>query len=237
MESKLVLLISEDREYINVFQNRLSHLHCRFIALNNVKEIIIERLESKPQVIIFHLLPDGELDCFQSIEYIKNELKLDSFIIVFSEVVDSEVVAHTLELGASEYLCRPFFKDSFLEVIKKYLNGDKNNKVELNFSRIKLGAQKIKLISKLNIHEVKFNGFVFFSENLIAKGACFSFSHKMVEEIFGKSSIMVTVIKNESYLKDNINGFLISTEIDEFDQTKIDNLRNWINQSRLRSEL
>lgn len=235
MDSKLVLLISEDVEYLNVFQNRLRNLNCYFDSLSNIREFDSKKYEKKPHVIIYNLLNDGEIDCFCAIEYIKNKLKLDAFIIIFSEVEDASVVAHSLELGASEYLCRPFFKDSFVNVITKYINGEKASKLELNFSRIHANAQAIKLIEKINIHEVNFNGFVFFSENLIAKGASFSFSHQIVDEIFSKHSIFVTVTKNESYIKNQKNGFLITTEIDNFDQYKMDHLRHWIIQSRGRS--
>lgn len=233
--NNLILLISEDTDYPIVFQNRLKEYDCRLINVKNCSEIDLRAMEAIPKIIIYDLLFEQEMECFSAIENIRDYLKIDSPIIIFSEVEDSAIIAHCLELGANEYLCRPFLKDSFIKIIEKYLKNKDELKSDFSFSKIQESAQKIKIFTKTNIHEINYSGFVFFTENLIAKGVNFNLIHPLIEEIFQKNSILLTVTKNDAYIKNGISGFLITTEVDGYDQEKTEKLRFWLNQNRTRS--
>ena len=86
---------------------------CYILEAQNIAEAItlIEKYKLKISVVLLNIVM-LEMDGFKVLSFLKDNLLIDSIpVIILNENTPSEIIARSYELGASEYIEKPYNKE------------------------------------------------------------------------------------------------------------------------------
>lgn len=114
------VLIAEDEDLItSTIVALLNTMGLEYIAVDNGEDAIKEFKSKKFDLIITDIFMP-KLDGFQFIEFIRNVNKKIP-IIVISGYIDNETIRKIKNIGADEYIEKPFSIKEVKEVIKNFI--------------------------------------------------------------------------------------------------------------------
>lgn len=228
---KSILIIDDDLDFLAVIRKRVEDLGHRMVTQEDYS-LLPQLFESNNIfLILLDLKFNDEFKGFKFLTNIREKFSKSVPIVILSAETSTSIIAHTLELGANEYVKKPIYKDQFSELINNYLNQSNNRLNDLVYTKINTDSRKINLSINLKLQEINHSGFVFYSEYLITKGTSIKIAGSEVKEIFDKDSINVYVIKNDLVEGQNI-GFNIVTEVDSYDTQKLEQLKIWLSKTK-----
>jgi len=108
--SEITLLIVDDEKYnIMLVQNLIKDIGVNIFTCFNGREALEVIKENRVDVIVTNILMP-ELDGFQLISRIREDISKDIYIIIITALEASEDKVKGLELGANDYITKPFDK-------------------------------------------------------------------------------------------------------------------------------
>ncbi len=91
-------------------------------SINNIEKAIKELKKFIPNIIIFEIFLENDIDGFKLLEEIKNEISLSSSIVfIISKRYDESDVVRGFELGARDYVKKPIGKSELQVRLKNIL--------------------------------------------------------------------------------------------------------------------
>ncbi|MFO7938735.1 MAG: response regulator transcription factor [Bacteroidales bacterium] len=117
---KSLLIVEDDILIVTVLKRRLGSEGYEIIVANNgleAKEIIENKV---PDLVISDLMMP-HLSGLELIELIRNQLDLTTPIIVLSAAGQEDTVLQAFEMGANDFISKPFSINELLMRIKKLL--------------------------------------------------------------------------------------------------------------------
>jgi len=116
------ILIVDDDSFTQTILTELLAPHYQIILANNGKEGFEKALQDKPDIIIMDkVMPI--MDGFESTKIIKaNEHTQHIPIIFITVIADVAEIVHALELGAIDYIVKPFHDLEVLSRVKNHLD-------------------------------------------------------------------------------------------------------------------
>lgn len=91
-------------------------------SINNIEKSIKELKKFVPNIIIFEIILDNDIDGFKLLEEIKNEIILNSSIVfIISKRYDESDIVRGFELGARDYVKKPIGKSELQVRLKNIL--------------------------------------------------------------------------------------------------------------------
>lgn len=123
-----ILLIEDNLSISKGLEYTFNELNYEIINKTNLKEASMYLIDNIPSLIILDIsLPDG--DGFSFYENIIKKLNIKTIILTAKD--DEDDIVKGLELGANDYITKPFNLDVLLLRIKKLINLDSDNELEL----------------------------------------------------------------------------------------------------------
>lgn len=117
---KTVIILIDDIE-VNILSLKEMHQDTYYILeAQNIAEAItlIEKYKLKISAVLLNIVM-FEMDGFKVLSFLKDNLLIDSIpVIILNENTPSEIIARSYELGASEYIEKPYNK----EIIKTQIS-------------------------------------------------------------------------------------------------------------------
>lgn len=117
---KTVIIFIDDIE-VNILSLKEMHQDTYYILeAQNIAEAItlIEKYKLKISAVLLNIVM-FEMDGFKVLSFLKDNLLIDSIpVIILNENTPSEIIARSYELGASEYIEKPYNK----EIIKTQIS-------------------------------------------------------------------------------------------------------------------
>lgn len=117
---KPVIILIDDIE-VNILSLKEMHQDtCYILEAQNIAEAItlIEKYKLKISAVLLNIVM-LEMDGFKVLSFLKDNLLIDSIpVIILNENTPSEIIARSYELGASEYIEKPYNK----EIIKTQIS-------------------------------------------------------------------------------------------------------------------
>lgn len=112
-EKPVIILIDDIEANILSLKEMLQDTYYILEAQNIAEAItLIEKHKLKLSVVLLNIVM-FEMDGFKVLSYLKNNLLIDSIpVIILNENTPSEIIARSYELGASEYIEKPYNKDT-----------------------------------------------------------------------------------------------------------------------------
>lgn len=121
MSNLIKILIAEDNKTLSLFmKNKLEKEGYQLLIAedgNQAKKMI---LEGKPDLLITDIMMPY-ISGLELISYVRNELKSKIPVIVFSSVGHEKMILQAFELGANEFMTKPFSPNELVIRVKKCL--------------------------------------------------------------------------------------------------------------------
>ena len=112
IEKPVIILIDNIEANILSLKEMIQNTYYILEAQNIAEAItLIEKYKLKLSVVLLNIVM-FEMDGFKVFSYLKNNLLIDSIpVIILNENTPSEIIARSYELGASEYIEKPYNKE------------------------------------------------------------------------------------------------------------------------------
>lgn len=111
---KPVIILIDDLIEVNILSLKEMHQDTYYILeVQNIAEAItlIEKYKLKISAVLLNIVM-FEMDGFKVLSFLKDNLLIDSIpVIILNENTPSEIIARSYELGASEYIEKPYNKE------------------------------------------------------------------------------------------------------------------------------
>lgn len=129
LENVTILLVEDNILNRMVAQNSLKHYKCNVIeAENGLKAIEILKTGANIDLILMDIqMP--EMDGIEATTLIREELKLDIPIIALTANAFKTEVERCQKVGMNDYVTKPFDEDVLINMIAKYTNNGKIEKI------------------------------------------------------------------------------------------------------------
>lgn len=145
-----ILLIEDNLSISKVLEYTFNELNYEIINKTNLKEASMYLIDNIPSLIILDIsLPDG--DGFSFYENIIKKLNIKTIILTAKD--DEDDIVKGLELGANDYITKPFKTKELIARVNKILHSDKivlkskNITFDLNKMEVRKNNELISLTS------------------------------------------------------------------------------------------
>lgn len=118
---KKILLAEDDELLVSLLQFRLKKEGYEVAYVSNGKEVKKYLETTIPDIIVSDIMMPY-FSGIELIDYVRNELKLPIPIIIISAAGNEENVLSAFELGANDFVAKPFSPTELLLRISKELN-------------------------------------------------------------------------------------------------------------------
>jgi CheY-like chemotaxis protein len=230
MSQPLVYLIDDDIEITKVIERRFINYGCEVLTFVEPTKVITAIEGRKPQLLLVDLnLGDG-LSGFDVIKTIRNDLKFDFPIIILSGDGKPSVVAHGLEIGATDFMLKPPMKQDFEEMISQYIKAENlPEAIRPVFNLVNPAHAAAKLKFKVSIEEVHPAGLVLLSDHLIKKGASLHLHGPELKAVFPNcDQVFVSVIGSVSKYINGSKVFQIHLEVGAAQEDALRDIKSFL---------
>jgi DNA-binding response OmpR family regulator len=101
-----ILIVDDERDFVELMQYRLAGLGCEFIVANNGVQALSQARQFKPDLILLDiLLPD--LDGLSVCEILRRRPSTKNIPIIFMSALTSEVTRRTVAMQADDFFTKP----------------------------------------------------------------------------------------------------------------------------------
>jgi DNA-binding response OmpR family regulator len=101
-----ILIVDDERDFVELVQYRLAGLGCEFIVANNGVQALSQARQFKPSLILLDiLLPD--LDGLSVCEILRRQPSTKKIPIIFMSALSSEVTRRTVAMQADDFFTKP----------------------------------------------------------------------------------------------------------------------------------
>ncbi len=123
LRSKKLLFVEDEEDLVDVISNTLNKLNINYLTAKNGKEALVI-VENNPDLsIIITDINMPEMNGLEMIEELKKR-NINLPIVIMSAHTELEYLNKAKELGANEYLLKPF---DFMKFINLIVELDENN--------------------------------------------------------------------------------------------------------------
>ena len=116
-EKRKVLIVDDDRDIVTIVSTILSGRGWDIKAAYNGREALEAVTSSKPDIILLDIMMP-EMNGIEVLKRIK-KIDINARIIMITAFGDVESYLDSMELGAYEYINKPFETDELLEMIDR----------------------------------------------------------------------------------------------------------------------
>jgi len=101
-----ILIVDDERDFIELVQYRLAGLGCEFIVANDGVQALSQARQFKPSLILLDiLLPD--LDGLSVCEILRRQPSTKKIPVIFMSALTSEVTRRTVAMQADDFFTKP----------------------------------------------------------------------------------------------------------------------------------
>ena len=105
-----ILIVDDERDFIELVQYRLAGLGCEFIVASDGVQALSQARQFKPDLILLDiLLPD--LDGLSVCEILRRQPSTKKIPIIFMSALSSEVTKRTVAMQAEDFFTKPLDLD------------------------------------------------------------------------------------------------------------------------------
>jgi CheY-like chemotaxis protein len=118
---KKILVADDNPDIVELLRSRLIANHYEVVTANNGVNTLLKTIEEKPDLIILDIkMPSGT--GIGVYENMKRQKQIAHIPVIFiTAYASSEIEEQTREMGAKDFIAKPFDADDLLEKVKKAL--------------------------------------------------------------------------------------------------------------------
>lgn len=116
------ILIVDDSLFIRKVLNDLLSDDYEVIEANSCDNAIEQYTKERPDLVLLDIImPGGEEEGIRALEEIK-QINSQAIVIMITAVGQDAVIQECKEIGASDYVVKPFDAEQVMEIVTKYLD-------------------------------------------------------------------------------------------------------------------
>jgi len=116
-----ILIVDDERDFVELVQYRLAGLGCEFIVANDGVQALSQARQWKPDLILLDiLLPD--LDGLSVCEILRRQPATKKIPIIFVSALSGEVTKRTASLQAEDFFTKPLDLQRFEQRVSNLLH-------------------------------------------------------------------------------------------------------------------
>ncbi len=116
-----ILIVDDERDFIELVQYRLAGLGCEFIVANDGVQALSQARQMKPDLILLDiLLPD--LDGLSVCEILRRQPATKKIPIIFVSALSSDVTRRTAAVQAEDFFTKPLDLPRFEQRVSDLLH-------------------------------------------------------------------------------------------------------------------
>ena len=101
-----ILIVDDERDFVELVQFRLAALGCEFIVANDGVQALSQARQFKPDLILLDiLLPD--LDGLSVCEILRRQPSTKKIPVIFMSALSSEITKRTVAMQADDFFTKP----------------------------------------------------------------------------------------------------------------------------------
>lgn len=117
-----ILMIDDETDLIKVIHARLAGIGCDFISAENGIEGLVRAAKEKPDLILLDVMMP-KMDGLDVLKKLKNGADTRSIpVIMLTAKDDIKSISASKELGAVDYIVKPFNQEGLVASVEKYLS-------------------------------------------------------------------------------------------------------------------
>lgn len=116
-----ILIVEDDQMMLSLLEFKLQREGFETIVVSDGSEATAKIVNDKPDLIVTDIMMPY-LNGMELTSKIRNELKLTTPIIVISSAGQEDMVMQAFELGADNFITKPFSPNELVMRIRKLLN-------------------------------------------------------------------------------------------------------------------
>ena len=120
MKTKKILLVEDDQMLLSLLDFRLRKEGYHVVAVNNGRDAISEIKSDSPDLVISDIMMPF-VSGLELIGFIKNECEKEIPIIIISSAGQEEMVLEAFNLGADDFIAKPFSPNELIVRLKKMI--------------------------------------------------------------------------------------------------------------------
>ncbi len=190
----------------------------------------LSNLKNSDARICFVDINISEIDVgYKVVQAIRSILGHKLPIIVVSARSDAASITNSMEIGASDYLVKPFDQEILQSKILPYFQKNEIGEDSLAIKQTPEDKRDISISFDYHLQSVDEFGFTLRGSHLLGKGAPIWLNSPLVQEITGKKRPTIMKVLH-STLESESNEFLSFIEFDATDDELLTNVRRWISE-------
>lgn len=193
----------------------------------NAKDFLGALKESKPD-LCFVDINIGTFDVgYKLIQAIRSKLGYSLPLLMVSGRGDADSISHAMELGASDYLVKPFDLEQLRMKIEPYLDADSFSGDRLLLKQVPKEQGDLHLEFSYKLHGVDEFGIFLRGTHLLGKGTPIWLNSSEIHNITGMAEEHLLKVVSSS-LEPGVNEFVSYLEFDSSDEQLLSNVRKWV---------
>lgn len=181
------LVVDDDPIQRTILHSVLTKLGITNETVATSKEFIEKLNKTKPDFCLIDLNLESLGAGFTLIQAIRNVLGYEPILIVISGNTEKKAIAHALEIGANDYILKPFDRDVLISKISYYTTTEELQNEQLPLLPVPEGGSPATFNLEFNIQEVDEFGITLNGKHLILKGLALNLESQLLQEITGLS--------------------------------------------------
>lgn len=221
----LALVIDDDAFFRRTLEVVLSRLGLVVKVMEKPEEFLPTVLSTSPD-LLFIDLHIGELSGLKLVEEIRAN-GLTTPIVVVSGEKSSETVSHALELGANEYILKPFDKGLLANKLAQFVNTEEIDDQGKMIHKVSGNGIEAKVSFSGKIIGVDELGIQFLTPHLSPKGTILRLGGDFVKELTGDDKECLACV-TATALRPGTNSYEIYAEFESADLHVLQAVRRWL---------
>jgi CheY-like chemotaxis protein len=223
----LVYVIDDDLGLLKILERLFLSMKCEVKTFSKPDALFEAIFAQRPALTLVDLnLGDG-LSGFEIIKRIRLELKANFPVLILSGERCQQQIAHALELGASDFVCKPPHRAEFERAVSPHLGGALS--IPTSFLPIHPDKRRAKLTFYTQIAAVHSVGLTLVSDHLVKKGAHFYIQGMSISRVFPNcEKVFVRVIGNETETTAQQKRYFLHVEIDSSQEQALQDVSTFL---------
>ncbi len=194
MPRKKILIIDDDLEIRQAMQTIIPNFGFEPHIATDPKTFIEVAKKENPDLYMIDLQLGQFGNGFNLITAVRSEIHSKAPILVLSESDDLQSISHALELGATDYVVKPFDKAFVAAILSQYLSSDQIESYRPEESSVSFGDSTATMVLDFEVTEVDELGIKLQSKHLIPKGTALKLTGPLITELCGGMTSTIATV-------------------------------------------
>jgi DNA-binding response OmpR family regulator len=219
------LVLDDDPIFRKMLEVVMSRLGLTVKAVETAEEFWAAKAMLMPDIFLIDLQL-GAGSGLALIEDLRINHQITTPVIVISGNADPAVISHALEIGANEYILKPFDKAMLALKLGQFVHTDELDEQEKLLRVLDGNGQEAKVTFSASARAVDELGIKFESANLVSKGTLVRIAGAWVTELTGKPESVLWVTSTS--LCSTTGTYEIYAEFEGTDLEVLQSVRRWL---------